>query len=73
MPLVGAAAAAGVLDEVVHRAAVERQLLGAVVVVVVAGDGLGAIQPARLAAEFGLSVEQRPASDRRPRPSRRCR
>ena len=60
--LVGAAGvAAGELDELVHRAAVVGLLLGAVVVVLVAGDGLRRARAARAATELGLFGASRPA------------
>src|SRR5207244_4160405 len=48
---------AGVLDELVHQAAVGGLLLGRVVVVLVAGQGLGSVEPLRV-AQVGVGGEQ---------------
>ena len=55
LPRAAARAAGRELGELVHQAAVERVLLGGVVVVLGAGDGLGAVETLRR-EEFGLLV-----------------
>ena len=50
----------GLLDEPVHEAAVVRPLLGAVVVVLVAGQGLGRREPPR-GVQIGVVLPSRPA------------
>src|SRR6185312_11095482 len=55
--LIGATATTGVLNELVHQAMIECQLLGQVVVILVTGEGLGTVKSGWI-GKIGIVIQQ---------------